>query len=445
MSGSGRGRRPPVYGRGCRMAWFSKKQPVAVAEPELSPKKVVTGPRLAILTPDIAGISTFRLSLQDDATDAEQMVARLPSDVRRGTHAFWAMHERPAVDESLHVEALVLIRVRSTSELLYVVSFLDLESALSFTRFEMRRGLYIGNVMIYWAAFSQIREELEGVTILPSVAPIADKWLGPDPRLAPPLPEPQASVAIAEPVAAPEPAIESIAESEARQAVERYLEENPEKAVEDSVAVIERPVIEALPVIDDEPVSEEAAVADALVLQHPPVAEPVVHIEPAPVAEIAQPEPDVIARRRPTPWTLKRKWADREARRRAAAQQQLEVVAKAQPEVVAEEPLIVAEESLIVAEEPQVIAAEPSAQEPESLQVIAERIATYAGDEETESEQTIEIEAKGPSIDPANGLPQNEKYSEFDIALEVERLLKNRKWETREGPFRGFKSPPGKF
>jgi len=427
------------------MAWFSKKQPVAVVEPELLPKKVVTGPRLAILTPDIAGISTFRLSLQDDATDAEQMVARLPSDVRRGTHAFWAMHERPAVDESLHVEALVLIRARSTSELLYVVSFLDLESALSFTRFEMRRGLYIGNVMIYWAAFSQIREELEGVTILPSVAPIADKWLGPDPRLAPPLPEPQASVAIAEPVAAPEPAIESIAESEARQAVERYLEENPEKAVEDSVAVIERPVIEALPVIDDEPVSEEAAVADALVLQHPPVAEPVVHIEPAPVAEIAQPEPDVIARRRPTPWTLKRKWADREARRRAAAQQQLEVVAKAQPEVVAEEPLIVAEESLIVAEEPQVIAAEPSAQEPESLQVIAERIATYAGDEETESEQTIEIEAKGPSIDPANGLPQNEKYSEFDIALEVERLLKNRKWETREGPFRGFKSPPGKF
>jgi hypothetical protein len=27
----------------------------------------------------------------------------------------------------------------------------------------------------------------------------------------------------------------------------------------------------------------------------------------------------------------------------------------------------------------------------------------------------------------------------------VEQLLKNRKWETRNGPFSGFKSPPGRF
>lgn len=409
------------------MAWFSKKQPVAVAEPELAPKKVVTGPRLAILTPDIAGISTFRLSLQDDATDAEDIVARLPSDVRRGTHAFWAMHERPAFDESLHVEALVLIRAKPDSELLYVVSFLDLESALSFTRFELRRGLYIGNVMIYWAAFTQIREELQGVTILPSVAPIADKCLETDPRPATPLPEPQASVATAEPVAEPQPGIDSIAEANARNAFERYLDEDPGKPVEDSVAMIEPPVIGALPVFDDEPVSEEAAAADALVLQHPPVAEPVVDVEPAPVAEVAQPEPHVIARRRPKPWTAKRKWADREARRRAAAPQQNEA-AEPQP-IVRQGPSPDVSASL----------------EPESPQIVAEPLATHAGDEEAESEETLAIEAKGPSIDPANGLPQTEKYSEFDIALEVERLLKNRKWEQREGPFRGFKSPPGKF
>ena len=33
----------------------------------------------------------------------------------------------------------------------------------------------------------------------------------------------------------------------------------------------------------------------------------------------------------------------------------------------------------------------------------------------------------------------------FDIAYEVERLLKKRRWEKREEPFRGFNSPPGRF
>ena len=176
------------------MAWFSKKQqPVAVVEPKQekgqSKQKVLTGPRLAVLTPDIAGISSFRLNLQDDIADAEGMISRMRADVRRGTHAFWAMHDKPAVDESMHVEALVLIRAKAESDLVYVVSFLDLESALSFTRFELRRGLYIGNVMIYWAAFTQIREELEGVSILPSVASSIDEgYAGLETRLASPLP-----------------------------------------------------------------------------------------------------------------------------------------------------------------------------------------------------------------------------------------------------------------
>jgi hypothetical protein len=491
------------------MAWFSKKRDdVAVVE-QVAPKKITTGPRLAVLTPDIAGISTFKLSLQDDATDAEQLVSGLRADVRRGTHAFWAMHDQPAVDESMHVEALVLIRAKPDSDLVYVVSFLDLESALSFTRFELRRGLYIGNVMIYWAAFTQIREELEGVTILPNVAPPSiDKYLGPDPRLAPPLPTPQASVSIAEPVITePEPAPESIAESEARLAVERYIEQNPDVAaplaapepiaeepgvIEDSVAVIEPPVIESLPIFDDEPVTEEAAVADALVLQHPPVAEPIVEIVPEPiaevaaepVAEVAPPASDLVFNRRKAPFTPKRKWSAREERARAAAEQQPEVVAETHPEVTFETPEVLAEmpevlaqepvlleEPVLLAEEPAIITHEPitsvaeafqpqaglapqviadealalEAQESAALQIIADRISTYAGDEEAESEAAIEIEARSPAIDPANGLPQAEKYNEFDIALEVERLLKNRKWESREGPFRGFKSPPGRF
>lgn len=485
------------------MAWFSKKNPVAVVEPEVTAttnqkKKSPAGPRLAVLTPDIAGISSFRLQIQDDAAEAEVTVSRLRADVRRGTHAFWAMHDRPDVDESMHVEALVLIRAKAESDLVYVVSFLDLESALSFTRFELRRGLYIGNVMIYWAAFTQIREELEGVSILPSVAPPGiQEQLAPEPPLAPPLPAPhlsaveEASVAIAPPIAEPETELESIAEAEPLQAAGRYLEENLVSAgepvaeqppvVEDSVAVIESPVIEEAPapvieppVFDDEPVTEEAAVADALVLQHPPV----VGAVPELAAEIAEPDPDIIAQRRPAPFTPKRRWSIREERLRPAAEEQPEVVAQTSlevviemPEVFVEEPteelvaeavqpqeVIAAQEPAIVAGAPEIIAVEdPHANghapeshlapgESEALQAFADRITTYAGDEEADvGDPFDQVEARGPAVDPANGLPQSEKYTDFDIALEVERLLKNRKWESREGPFRGFKSPPGRF
>ncbi|MEO8458007.1 MAG: hypothetical protein ABI559_09360, partial [Chloroflexota bacterium] len=325
------------------MPWFSKKQqPVAVVDDIAEQKKVVTGPRLAVLQPDIAGVSTFRLRLEDDAEDAEALISGLRTDVRRGTHAFWAMHDRPRVDEeSMHVEALVLIRAKAESDLVYVVSFLDLESAQSFTRFEVRRGLYIGNVMIYWAAFTQVREELNGVSILPRIAPpsIHEPWLGPDPRIVeqapPPAPMPEVAPQ-ATGVVEPEPQVESIAEIEARRAVERYIEENPEKAaepvasvpsvVEEPVAVIEPELdeeplwpVKPEPIFEPEPVSEEAAVADALVLQHPPVAEPVIQ-EAAPAPEIETPDvdPDVIGQRRDGPFVAKRRWSSRERREQQA-------------------------------------------------------------------------------------------------------------------------------
>ncbi len=47
--------------------------------------------------------------------------------------------------------------------------------------------------------------------------------------------------------------------------------------------------------------------------------------------------------------------------------------------------------------------------------------------------------------DPASQFPDKPSLSDFDIAWEVERLLKNRRWEKREEPFSGFRSPPGKF
>lgn len=275
-----------------------------------------SGPQLAVLIPDIAGISSFRLRILPTAAAAEEHIASLRADVRQGTHAFWALHDKPIVNDTMHVESLVLIRADTGSDLVYVVSFLDLESALSFTRFEVRRGLHLGNVMIYWAAFATVREELSGVSIRPIVAPRTAPSLSAAVDLAP---APQATAAVADPVVAPEPEViapepqrETHAEAEAREAVERYLrraeERAPEPVIEDTVTTIEPPVIER-PAID-----ELVSRAEALVAPAPAVEEPVEFeddfadeeplwptsagtvIEPAPAAEpIAFEEPTTVA------------------------------------------------------------------------------------------------------------------------------------------------------
>jgi hypothetical protein len=393
------------------MAWLTslrkKAEPEAeaVAIAEVVETPVATGPRLGVLIPDSAGISSFRLTLQPDVASAEAQIGALTANVRRGTHAFWAMHERPAVDDSMHVEALVLIRSKPDSDVVYVVSFLDIESALSFTRFELRRGLHIRNVMMYWAAFTQVREELEGVSIIPTIAPptVADvAWSSPDARVAPAgQPTPQASVAVAE----PEPDIAGNGESEARAAAVPAAEA---PAIEEPAVIDEPEAAESLwppargsrtPVISDEPAAvEQAAVEEALVLQHPPVAEP--------VAERELPATDPhVAQRQQTEWTQKGRWAAPQDERRQPAEQ---------PEVVAVE----------------------------LPEIMAEPVESDPGDEEADRDQPSVTNA---AVDPAGGLPKAAKYDEFDIALEVEQLLKNRKWETRNGPFSGFKSPPGRF
>ena len=49
------------------------------------------------------------------------------------------------------------------------------------------------------------------------------------------------------------------------------------------------------------------------------------------------------------------------------------------------------------------------------------------------------------SADPADIASRVPAVGEFDIAEEVARLLKNRRWEKRKEPFKGFDSPPGRF
>jgi hypothetical protein len=80
---------------------------------------------------------------------------------------------------------------------------------------------------------------------------------------------------------------------------------------------------------------------------------------------------------------------------------------------------------------------------------VADPVVTIPGDDEVETEPPApEPEIRAQAIDPADpasGMPQTSKVDDFDIAFEVERLLRRRKWDKRESPFTGFESPPGRF
>jgi hypothetical protein len=111
--------------------------------------------------------------------------------LRHGIYPFWALHNAPVSAEDMKVEATVLIRASEGSDLVYIVSFLDLESAYSFTRFEVKRGLHLANVMIYWAVFAEAVEDANGISIVPPQPPVTAP--------AAPWPEARAQVATIEP------------------------------------------------------------------------------------------------------------------------------------------------------------------------------------------------------------------------------------------------------
>ncbi|MDO8612242.1 MAG: hypothetical protein Q7R32_05385 [Dehalococcoidia bacterium] len=118
-------------------------------------------------------------------------------------------------------------------------------------------------------------------------------------------------------------------------------------------------------------------------------------------------------------------------------------------------------------------AQEPPAEEPPEVETVAELLpeapaeaVAAAGDaQEPPTEETAEMETAAELLpetpaeveaaddapplgeEPAafedEGVESGEKA--FDPDSEIDRLLRSSRWEQREGPFRGFGSPPGKF
>src|SRR5439155_1726279 len=68
-------------------------------------------------------------------------------------------------------EAMVLIRSEEGSDLVYVVSFVDIESAQSFARFEVKRGMHLGLILIYWASMVNVVLSDDKVQLIPERPP----------------------------------------------------------------------------------------------------------------------------------------------------------------------------------------------------------------------------------------------------------------------------------
>ena len=410
------------------MPWIpqllKKQEPEPVKEiEEPEPEPEPTGPRLAVLVPDVAGVSSFRLNLFTSAEQASEAIAELRPEVRTGVHAFWALHDTPA-DHAFETEVLVLIRADHDSDVVYVVSFTDLSSAHSFTRFEMKRGLPADNVLIFWAAFAKVQEELDSVTIIPAEAPLTKET---DHLAA----QPEASTAVAAP---PEPVAERAPAPEAApEPIESPPSHAPSLRLEDLVLEVRQP--EPVAEVEAphetpaaEPITIELSIEDALMQAgveagmlngHEP------HDETEPVLE---PESEVQAERA----------TDRDLIKEALA-----TVTEQPVETIAPEPQPEPDPAGIEALTGQVIAFSGDEEVSDRLlkEVIAD-VETVIGDEEIETENAWVAAAKaGFTTEP----PEEVVPEDYDVVAEMEKILSQRRFDQKDSPFAGFKSPPGRF
>lgn len=435
----------------------SAEDALAAEEAAAEPPPAPSGPPLAILAPDIAGISSFRLRFFPDAATAAADLEQFPPEMRRGTHAFWALHDEPVLPPDGHREALVLIRANQTSDVVYAVSFVDLESAWSFARFEAKRGLDLSHLIVLWAAFAAIREELDGVSVLPAAAPAtkaqhARTFPG---RTAV---EEKATEAVREYERRERPSISTGAAAPAAPEDEAQLAAAAAEAERRTQAAREAEAAEAARIARraQEQLRAARAAADAA---------------------RAQAEAEAT-RRLETERRLEdqRQAAETAARARALADMAASIEsALSLPEAVAQEPVVMdatsgALEALAEGlTQPLAEGRSPTIEAPVDARSGAEETLTGGalddGEEQpvasgtvfahapavetTEDTATVEIpehlrradEAAGPADDT----PKVPELDEFDIAYEVARLLENRRWARREEPFQGFESPPGRF
>lgn len=478
--------------------------PPAPVEPEPSRPPVV------LLIPDIAGVGSFRAHHFTDATAAANFIeSSLMPDLWHTLHAFWALHQEPPLDRQTPIgqgEALVLIRSAPGSNQVYVVSFVDVESAQSFARFEANRGLSPALVSIYWASLVDVTEEPHGVCLSPALPPSIEQ-----PRPAPADAAPALHLA-AEEAADEEPEVHPVSADLAEEEPELHLiSEGPAVSEEERPSAPEGPTSdepelhlipeesmrpagpappvrppapEGLPassVLAEDPPPVPAVPApaatngngvyagapaddgqEALVLsfrgdeeEEPPAsAVAVIAFEPPVETALADeeivsedaeaPAPDVVALEPPVETAV----GDEEI-----AAEDTEAPA---PDVFALEPPVetaVADEEIVSEDSetpaPDVLSLEPAVEtavaDEEIVPEDTEATAPEATAPEATTPEAAVLADAEPAPPPAEGQETAPPDAPEDIAAEVEKILRLKRWEKKEHPFKGFDSPPGRF
>jgi hypothetical protein len=139
---------------------------------ESVPTQEDLGPPLMVLVPHASGTSSFCLQSFPDAGCAADFIRSRKSS--EGVVAFWALHRRPNVEAERAPECIVIVRDGRYAEVGFPISFVDMESAQSTARAEIREGLNPGHLLVYWALPVAIDIDARGSVLLsPSVPPKA--------------------------------------------------------------------------------------------------------------------------------------------------------------------------------------------------------------------------------------------------------------------------------
>jgi hypothetical protein len=127
-------------------------------EPHRAETTPPSTPPFVILLPDASGIATYRLFSFATALEAERFVeVDLRGQVTHDRITFWAMPVRPAGAS----ESLVLIR-GDQGGAVHAFAFTEMESAREFLRHEMRAGLTLDRVIVYYAAPAALKISPDG-------------------------------------------------------------------------------------------------------------------------------------------------------------------------------------------------------------------------------------------------------------------------------------------
>lgn len=404
------------------MAWLGKRrrkkneeqEEEQQAEVEAQEPASSTGPEVLVLVPEVPGAPTFKVNRFHSADDAIGFIkASVSPQLFSSAHIFWAMHEGPPPDVGASAgEALVLIRAGDDREAVHVVSFVDLESAVSFARFEVKRGLDIGFVLIYWAAFAQVIETPFGLRLDPPGPPDPRQWRA-------------AAIAASHSAPAPmphrrEPATMQAGDDygpELRLMPETKLPEAPPRAtpreeprrqVFDEPAMqpaaVEEPVVRAF----EEPAIEEAPPEEATNAAEPPTFQPSVDQTPEPniaepIAEAVEAEPELDA---DEPLAVQEPGTEA-AQVSGVPQVDLDPAAEHQPVVEVIEPEAIAEDSTAIDEPTEAI---PEASEPEGALAASEH---DAAEEEIVVPPEFAAEPETVAQESTNGHHADEEIPDY--------------------------------